>query len=276
MKPSAPILVNDLFRPLREGLLALLSGLSAEEWEKPTVCAGWSVKDVALHLLGGDIGILSRRRDGFTPGGKAIANWEELVALINSLNDVWVKATRRMSPRLLCDLLEFTGPQVEEYFASLDPFATGAPVDWAGPEPAPVWLDLAREYTERWHHQQQIRDAVSKPGLKESRFFAPVLDTFVRALPHTFRGVAAAEQTLVKLSIAGDAGGDWCLLRERGAWNLYAECEARATAQVTMDQDDAWRLFTKGMSAEQVRGRVKIQGDVTLAEKMLDMVSVIA
>ena len=36
-------------------------------------------------------------------------------------------------------------------------------VNWAGPEPAPIWLDPAREYTERWVHQQHIRDAVRNP-----------------------------------------------------------------------------------------------------------------
>ncbi len=32
------------------------------------------------------------------------------------------------------------------------------------PWPAPVWLDLAREHTEGRTHQQQIRDAVGRPG----------------------------------------------------------------------------------------------------------------
>ena len=95
---------------------------------------------------------------------RRLNSWDDFVAFINDLNDVWVKATRRLSPAVLCDLLGFAGRQVCAYFDSLDPYADGGPVEWAGPEPAPVWLDLAREYTERWHHQQQIRDAVGKPG----------------------------------------------------------------------------------------------------------------
>ncbi|HEX3202686.1 MAG TPA: hypothetical protein VHW42_12245 [Actinomycetes bacterium] len=38
------------------------------------------------------------------------------------------------------------------------------PVSWVGPDPAPNWLDVAREYSERWTHQQQIRDAAEIPG----------------------------------------------------------------------------------------------------------------
>jgi uncharacterized protein (TIGR03083 family) len=276
MKPLEPIHVTDLFRPLREGLLVLLNGLSAEEWERPTVCAGWSVKDVASHLLAGDIGVLSRRRDRFAPASQAVKNWEDLVALINCLNASWVEATKRISPRLLCDLLEFTGPQVEAFFSLLDPNAKGVPVDWAGPEPAPVWMDLAREYTERWHHQQQIRDAVAKPGFKERRFFAPVLDAFVRALPHTFRNVSAADGTTVKLRITGDSGGAWLLRREAGAWLVFCAEAEEAAAEVEVAPDDAWRLFTKGLKPEQARARVQLRGELGLAKKVLETVSVIA
>jgi uncharacterized protein (TIGR03083 family) len=58
------VVVTHLFAPERASLLELLSSLSAGQWQSATVCPGWSVKDVALHLLGGDIDLLSRRRDG--------------------------------------------------------------------------------------------------------------------------------------------------------------------------------------------------------------------
>jgi uncharacterized protein (TIGR03083 family) len=176
-KDTAPILVAELFPEVRRELLQVLEGLSPEEWERQTAAPLWSVKDVALHLLGGDVSNLSRRRDAFRLPGKAITEYRELVEFINSWNAQWIAAARKMSPRVLCDLLALTGPQLAEYFASLDPFVMGKPVSWAGPDPAPVWLDIAREYTEQWHHQQQIRDATGRPPLYPSRLFAPVLDT---------------------------------------------------------------------------------------------------
>jgi hypothetical protein len=164
---------------------------------------------------------------------------------------------------------------VENYFASLDPMALGNPVDWAGEGPAPVWLDIAREYTERWHHQQQIRDAVGKPGLTEPRFFAPVLDAFVRALPRTFRAVPAPDGTVVQLTISGDAGGSWLLLRESGTWNLYLhEKSVRPAAHVTIPQDAAWKLFTKGLKPAAAQW-AKVEGNQDLARKVLDTVSIL-
>lgn len=183
-----------------------MDGLCAAEWEKPKACSGWSVKDVALHLLGDDVGILSCKRDGYSLPAD-IGGLADLISLINELNETWVDTTRRMSTHLLIDLLKFTGMQAKEYFQTLDPYALGDPVSWAGPDHAPVWLDLAREYTERWLHQQHIRDAVKRPGLKEARYFDPLLDTFIRALPHTYRAIDAAEGTLVGLKISRESGG---------------------------------------------------------------------
>ncbi len=276
MKSVGPIEVVELFPPLLEALLEVLAGLSADEWRRPIARSDWTVKDTALHLLGDEIGILSRQRDGFSLPGEAPADWPTLVAWLNRWNEEWLRASRRISPRLLCDLLRFTGTQACAHFAARDLSAPGGPVSWAGPAPAPVWLDVAREYTERWHHQQHIREAVGRPGLLAPRFLAPVLDTFVRSLPHTYHGVEAAEGTLVALTISGDAGGRWRLRREQGRWALYAGGEGAAQAEVVIPQDVAWRLFTRGVSRDEARAASTLRGDEGLALKMLDAVAIIA
>lgn len=276
MKSPEPIIVTDLFPETHASLLDVLNSLSAEEWEKPTVCARWSVKDIAAHLLGGQLGILSRKRDRYRYSGDPIQKWDDLVSLINNLNDIWVRAASRLSTRVLCDLLKLSGEQVCAYFNSLDPYAIGDPVDWAGPEPVPVWLDLAREYTEWWHHQQQIRDAVDKPGLKEPKFFGPVLDAFVRAFPHTYRDVEAKDGVVIALTISGDSGGRWLLRRENGAWRLYVDGAGKADAETIIDQEIAWRLFTKGIGKDEAFIGMTLAGDRALASKALDMISVIA
>jgi uncharacterized protein (TIGR03083 family) len=276
MEELQPIIVSGLFPETLDSLLALLCGLSPADWTKPTACEGWSVKDVALHLLGVEIGNLSRKRDRFSPPNKPIRDHQDLVRFINDLNDTWVRAMQRISPRLLCDLLRFTGTQVCDYFQSLDPYALGKPVSWAGPGPAPVWLDLAREYTERWHHQQHIRDAVGRPGLKEPRFFAPVLDAFVRALPYTYRTVEAAEGALVTLALLGESGGQWFVRREDSGWNLYPGTPHEPDASVVLDEDLAWRVFTRSISKEKALAGTQITGNRVLGLRILEMVSIIA
>jgi uncharacterized protein (TIGR03083 family) len=278
--PLLPIDTLPLYPGERAALLGLLGDLSPADWEAPTVCPGWSVKDVAAHLLGDDIGRLSWGRDGYVnpafAAGLDIATLPGLVAAIDRQNAVWVAGTRRISPRLLIELLKMTGELTEAYFASLDMTALGMPVDWAGPEPAPVWLDVAREYTERWVHQQHIRDAVGKPGLKERRWFAPVLETFVRGLPRVLRDAPSPDGTALRLVISGDVGGEWIALRQNGDWVLGMAPGMAVDATIELDDDRAWRLFTKGISKEEARKGVRIEGDAALAERALDTVSILA
>ncbi len=271
-----PILVVDLFPEVLEALLDLLGGLSPAEWEMPTICAPWTVKEVALHLLGADVGILSRGRDGYRLPGPELSGWADLVTFVDALNERWMAGARRMSPRLIRDFLGFTGPQVSEYFSALDPYAIGGPVSWAGAAPAPTWFDLAREYTERWHHQQHIRDAVGKPGSTEPRYFAPVLDTFVRALPHTLRDVDAPEGACVALILTGDSGGAWFVRREHATWTLYQGYPVASACMVVLSQDIAWRLFTKGIGKDDAAALATIEGDQRLGLHVLDVVSIIA
>lgn len=273
VKPQ-PILVANLFPKIHTELIALLRSLSAGDWQIATACADWPVKDVALHLLGGEIGNLSRRRDGNVLGGK-INGWDDLVVFINEWNQSWVSVANRISPRLLIDLLDFVGSQMCEYFQGLNLYAIGGPVSWVGPEPAPVWLDVAREYTERWHHQQHIRDAVEKPGLKQPEFFSPVLEAFMWALPRTYRETTVEENASVTVLIVGKAGGQWSIVLEKEKWNLYVGAPDEPSAEVIIDQETAWRLFTRGMDKNLARQQVKIQGDQLLGATVLDMVSII-
>ena len=300
--PPDPVLTLHLFPEERSALLDLLRSLTDDDWARPTVCPGWSVKDIAAHLLGDDVGCLSRGRDGypgaaFTPSSPQPSPdtfAAELLDFINRQNELWVAAARRLSPRTLIDLLDWTAVQTHAYFESLDLFATGGPVTWSGPRPAPVWLDIAREYTERWLHQAQVRDALGAPLLREPRLFAPVLDTFVRALPHTFRDIPAPDDTTVALTISGPAGGQWSLIhaaatlsRQAGeralaqsgrvrAWQLFRGVSEKPAAAVTMDTDVAWRLFTKGIAKAEAIARSTLSGDPALAARVFDAVSIIA
>jgi uncharacterized protein (TIGR03083 family) len=274
---SDVVVVTQLFQPERASLLELLASLGAEQWQAPTVCPGWSVKDVALHLLGDDIGLLSRHRDGVAPAdtSREPGGFQELVAFLDRLNQTWVEAARRISPRLLCELLAFTGEATWRYLASLDPLVVEARVSWVGPDPVPNWLDVAREYTERWTHQQQIRDAVGVPGLKQAEFMAPVLATFVHALPRAFAGAPAPAGTTVEVAVGGQGGGCWALTRTPSGWHLAAGAAAEPVARVALDAETAWRLWTKGIGPAAAEAGVSISGDRALGRRVLDAVAII-
>ncbi|MEO8089659.1 MAG: maleylpyruvate isomerase N-terminal domain-containing protein [Gemmatimonadales bacterium] len=278
LAPMTPVFLLDLFSGLHRELMILLRGLTPDDWSRPTACALWSVKDIAAHLLDTSLRRLSFARDGLTAAPETpISSYGELVGYLNRLNAEWTAATRRLSPRVLIELLDFTSGPVHAFFRSLDPQAPAVfGVAWAGEETSANWFDIGREYTERWLHQQQIREAVGAQGLTERRWLHPTLDIFVRALPFTYQGVTAPVGRSVRIAIEGEAGGVWTLLREAEGWRIFAGRGPDPTATVSLDQGVAWRLFSKGLDRESARRSLRIEGDPRLGEPVLGSLAVMA
>ena len=192
------------------------------------------------------------------------------------MNAEWVAVARRKSPRVLVDLLEVTGPWVVELFRATDPFAPAHwAVTWAGETTAPHWFDVGRDYTERWLHQQQLRDAVGAPPLDGPEWLGPVLTLFVRALPPAYRAVPAPSGASLLVRIEGPAGGEWTLRRDDHGWDLLAGATSAPSAVVTMSDDTAWRLFSKGLSSEAARRRVRLDGDQALGSPALGALAIL-
>lgn len=267
----APVLVADLFHGLQEELVSLLSGLGAADWDRPTAAGAWTVRDVAAHLLDVDLRRLSISRDGhlLTPPAP-VDGYRGLVGYLDRLNAAWVAAARRISPTLLVQLLRFSGERVARHVESLDPFEPARlGVAWAGQETSPNWLDIGREYTERWHHQDQIREAIGAPGLTAARWLGPVVDISMRALPHAYRDVAADVGDTVVVDVAGEAGGVWCLLRDDAGWALSRDPATAPRCRLTIDAEAAARLLLHRLPPLKGREAVRIDGDHRLAEPFL-------
>src|SRR5688572_11600298 len=129
MKP--PIDVVSLIHVLDAKLIELLKSLTPDEWQKQTVARLWVVKDVAAHLLDGNIRTLSMLHDGYFGEKPEIKSYQDLVDFLNRLNADWVKAMKRVSPEMLIFLHEITGPLYCHYLESLDPFEKSVfAVDW--------------------------------------------------------------------------------------------------------------------------------------------------
>jgi len=267
-----------LFPVLNKMLVELLQSLSAEEWQAQTVARIWKVKDVAAHILDGYLKGLSISRDGYfgVPPGN-IDSYQDLVGFINQLNHTWTDAAKRLSPAVLIALLSLTGKPYTDHLETLDPFADAVfPVAWAGQEKSPNWFHIAREYTEQFLHQQQIRDAVNKPGILTRELFYPFLDTLVYALPSTFKNIQAATGTVVTLIVTTEIGGQWNIVKTGNGWELTKDLNRTADAAVSLHPDTAWKLFSKSRTAAQVAGDVTITGDPVLAYQVLNMVAVMA
>jgi hypothetical protein len=276
-QPVIPINVVHLLPVLDAKLIELLKSLTPAEWEMPTVAKLWKVKDVVAHLLDTNVRVISASETFKGDPPPEINSYQDLVDFLNQLNADWVKAMRRISPGLLITLHELTGPQYCKAYAALDLMGKARfAVSWAGENESKNWMHIAREYTEKFLHQQQIRDAVNKPGLMTRELFYPFIDTFMMALPYTYREIEADEGTVVAITVTGDIGGAWYLTRHTGKWILSKDAAPKSTAAISIDADTAWKLFSKSLRPVQIMNKVTITGNQKLGEAALNMVSVMA
>jgi len=274
--PLPPIHALEALVETDARLLTLLDGLSSADWDRPTIVPRWRVRHVAGHLLDTALRRLSIVRDGFAADGPASGAPEDVRAFVDRVNAEGVAVYGRLSPPVLTALMRVAVADLHAHLRALDPQAPAAfAVSWAGETTSPVWFDIARELTERWHHQQQIRLAVDRPGLMTPALYHPVLDCFMRVLPHAFRHVEAAEGTHVECRVEGDAGGTWRLVRAGQRWQLTGDDLTGPAARVVIPQALAWRLFTKGLGRAEREAALVVEGARTLAEPLLTAVAIV-
>ncbi|MBO0880101.1 MAG: maleylpyruvate isomerase N-terminal domain-containing protein [Mycobacterium sp.] len=263
--------VADVRGPLtaqRGRLLRLLAALSDTQWAAATAAPQWSVKDIALHLLDADVRWLACNRDHDRTGIIPVpADHEEFIRGLADRNQRWIDGARILSPRLITDLLRWSGEHLDAYLATID--LTGSTsVYWAGE--APLWFDLAREFTERWVHYQQIREATQPARHDQDDKYLPlVLRTFIWGFPHQYQ-TPAPVGTAIALEIPNI--GAWTLTRTTTGWSLGEGHAAGPAARLLMSATAAWRLLT---GAHYDTGDVQLSGDRALAEPLLEVRSII-
>lgn len=266
-----PIDARPLFGPELASLLDLLRGLRRHEWSRAAV-PGWTVHDLAAHILGDYHGRLGWSAESHH---RAMAAGEALEAFIHRINQEWIDLHAEHSPAELIGALELAGTKVARQFADTDLDATGLGVSWAGADPAPKWLDVAREFTEYWTHRQQIRHATGQDTDPEPNALTAVLDTFMRALPHTLRDTPAPAGTQLQVVIGEPAVGTWTVTATADRWSLAEAPTGPPTASVRLDPETAWRLCVRGIDPGTALARARISGDRQIAEAACQIVSIV-
>lgn len=277
MKSLPELNAVPIFEEIQQELVTLLKSLSAEEWEYETSSSTWNVKDIAAHLLDGDLRRLSLHRDKHTLPNPSdpINDYESLVDFLNALNNTWVRASKRLSPKLLIELTEFTIPKVVQHLKSLDPKESALfSVGWAGETESENWFDVSREYTEKWHHQQQIREAVGKPLLVQKKWLSPLISTLIRGLPPVYNKHAPnVYGEKVKIYISGVIDKSWLLAIENDDWQLYKAENEPPDTLIELEDDTAWRLFTKNITEDEALKRINVSGNHELGNLITKTVS---
>ena len=74
----------------------------------------------------------------------------------------------------------------------------------------------------------------------------------------------------------GDAGGTWTLVKQGSGWRLFEGPAESPQCTVRIDQDKAWRLFTKGIAPLEAAKCTAITGAEALGAPFLNTLAIVA
>lgn len=214
--PAAPSDLPSYIDGYREVLSTFIStcdGLREAEWELPTACPGWSVREQVAHVLHVEEHLAGIGQD---EGGMPQAGAPEPVEIgtpehVRNPVGVWtetgVRALAHLSPDELVtrlrEVLEIRSAQLYSPDLTLDSLVPGLP---AGEAPLRHILQL--RLSDIWAHGQDIRAAVGRPGALDSPGAAAFTAHILRRLPDVvLEDVEAAPGTVVILESTGPVTG---------------------------------------------------------------------
>jgi len=181
-----------------DSLLDLCRSLDTGEWDAPTDCPGWTVRDHVAHIIGTESMLAGRDRpDVEVPPSDHVHNE------IGELNEVWVQAYRlRPVGDVVADLDAITTARAAELEAM-------TPEDFAADSWTPAGQSTYGRFMrirvfDCWLHEQDIRRPLDRPGALDGPAAELALDEVVAAMGYVVgkRG-AAPEGSVVVLDITG-------------------------------------------------------------------------
>lgn len=160
-----------------DALIDLGTSLDGVEWEAPTPCPGWPVAAQYAHVIGTESMLLGRTNP---EEGQRAHPPDHVRNQIGGFNEVWVAALAG-HPRgeVLAQLEEVVGARKTALAAMTEE-------DFAAPSWTPVGQADYRRFMQIrafdcWLHEQDVRDAIGRPGHEQGAVAEQAIDEIVRA-----------------------------------------------------------------------------------------------
>ena len=246
-------------------------GLTAAEWNTPTECPGWSVFDNVAHMIGTERMLAGERP---AEGAGAAADAPHVRNDIGKANEQWIATYAGWDgPKLLDEFRAVTARR-------LDVLRAMTTEEWDAegftPEgPGPYRQFMAIRVFDCWYHDQDIREAINRPGFLEG----PVADLSLARIPTKALGyvvgkkAAAPAGSTVAFVVEGSPAIVAAIsVPPEGRAVLLDEQPASPTARITTDRRTFARLAGGRWTGEHARahGVVRVEGDAELGNRVVD------
>jgi uncharacterized protein (TIGR03083 family) len=176
----------------------LCSALSDSQWDLPTGCPGWTVKDQISHLTDYEARLLGRPAPRHEPAPAAHVKNE-----LGRANEIGVDARRSKSgAAVLEEFRQVTAERLVQLRDLSEQDLAGPAMTPAGPGTVADLLTL--RVMDSWSHEQDIRRALRRAGHCDGPAVREALDYFTRFLPYLVgKQAAAPEGSRVVFVISG-------------------------------------------------------------------------
>jgi len=250
----------------------LCTGLTADEWNTSTECPGWTVFDNVAHMIGTERMLAGERptaaADDATVGAAHVRND------IGKANEQWIASYRGWDGARLLD--EFRAVTARR----LDTLRAMTTEEWDAegftPEgPGPYRQFMAIRVFDCWYHDEDIREALDRPGFLEG----DVADLSLARIPAKALGYVVGKKagappgsTVVFVVEGSPEIVAAVSVPPEGRAVMLAEVPADPSTRITMDRRTFARLAGGRWTGAYARrhGVVRVEGDADLGMSVVD------
>jgi len=265
MSQSRPEPVVDALDEVWRSTADACRDLSDDDWERPTDCPGWTVRDNLSHLIGIERMLLGEPVPAFEgPMPEHVRN------PIGESNEAWV-AERRHRPggTVLAEFEEVTARRVDELRA-MDPERFEV-VGWSpvGQVPYREFMDV--RVLDSWAHEQDVRRAVGRPGGRGGAGESVTLRRSAGAMGYVVaKKVGAPDGTSVVWEVRGPVPLTVAVVVEGGRGRAVDRAPTVPSVRLELDAETFCRLGLGRIRADELApGSVDLAGDEGLGRRLL-------
>ena len=250
----------------------LVTPLSQAEWDAPTALPGWSVGDIVAHV-GWIEGMLIGEVDpphepDWSSLPHAVTDFGKITEIPVDLRRSWTREA------VLIELAD----RIARRTAELESGPRDATVEVMGPfGPAPLGRVLRMRTLDTWVHEQDIRDALGRPGHLDTPGAQATASQLLPGLGKVWAKLAGAQsgQVLdVRITGPGIEGGALVAVGDDGRARMVDDDLLDQAGAVTVTLTMSWPAYLAlscGRGDPQPwREQVVISGDADLAARTLD------
>lgn len=209
--------------------LALWRSLDAADWARPSLCEGWTVKDVFVHCLRGETIVFHPNLKRAIAGDPSPPTGE---FSLEQMNDQQIAAGRAIPPSQLLDEADAAITETQQILAQMSDQQWQMPA-WNPITPGTAGFYVKGRIWEWWTHNQDVRIPLKRPGGREPERTTPVVEVVRDGIPGVFLPERAKG---VHVSYAFQVGPTGFTIRiDDGAIAIDQAFDPKATSRVKAD-----------------------------------------